>query len=506
MLLSLTLLSIIIAILFALAKHRLNHWNRLGFPQGKPSFPFGDFGPVIRQQQSTADFYRTLYNRTKQQHTFIGMYIFLRPVLVINDPQLARDIMTRDFQHFPDHGIFVDEKRDPLSGHLFALTGERWQQLRAKLMPAFTPSRLREMFHIQLATGLTLQRYLEQFAESGEAVEMRDVFGRYATDAIASVAFGIEIDSIHNPNEEFHRIGKSVMQSNLGSFLRWTIGFLAPNLMKYTGLKLFSQEVEDFMLNLVRQTVEYREKNHISRKDILQLLLQVRNAGLVASNDSWNVDSTNNIKSLSMTEMTAAIFTFFIAGFETVSSAMAFCLNEITKNQNIQRKVQHEIDTALHQSNGKLTHDCITSMKYLDNCLNESLRKYPPVSFLNRVCTKAYPIHGTTTVIPEGTPILLPIYAFQRDADFFPHPDEFQPERFDTDQLTVPYHPFGEGPRQCIGIRMAKIKAKLGLALLMAKYDFHFSNPGDVRREAVMDPKYFLSYPKDGVHVVLTKR
>lgn len=86
----------------------------------------------------------------------------------------------------------------------------------------------------------------------------------------------------------------------------------------------------------------------------------------------------------------------------------------------------------------------------------ETLRKYPPAVATDRVCVKNYKIPDTDKVIESGTVLTVPIYPLQRDPEYFPKPELFDPERFNEENksLTKPYTylPFGVGPHNCIGI------------------------------------------------------
>lgn len=83
------------------------------------------------------------------------------------------------------------------------------------------------------------------------------------------------------------------------------------------------------------------------------------------------------------------------------------------------------------------------------------MRKYPPLSTLNRICTKEIVLPTTNIHLPKGTLITIPVLGVQRDPSIYPDPDKFDPERFNTDQVAkrhpYAYLPFGEGPRICIG-------------------------------------------------------
>lgn len=87
----------------------------------------------------------------------------------------------------------------------------------------------------------------------------------------------------------------------------------------------------------------------------------------------------------------------------------------------------------------------------------ETLRKYPPISSLNRECTRDYRIPGTKVTIEKGTLVVTSVLGFHRDPDFYADPEEFRPERFSDEEKAqrnrFTYLPFGEGPRICIGTK-----------------------------------------------------
>lgn len=294
----------------------MSFWARNGFHQLDPTFIIGDVGKVVTLKQSMGVFFQDLYNQNKK-FPALGLYFSYRRALLINDPVLVQDIMVRDFSSFHDRSFHVDEKYDPLSGHLFSLSGQKWRDLRVKLSPTFTSGKLKGMFPIIRDCSQVLQDHLLRKVKDQQAeIEFRDLFARYTTNMISSVAFGIDNDCINDPDHIFRKMGAKIFET---SFKRGIIGMLSvftPNIFKYISLKSVEQDIEDFIFSVVRQTVEHREKNEVSRNDFMQLLLQLKNQGyLTADKDSTDEkDFDHDVKKLNINEIAAQVFIFFIAG------------------------------------------------------------------------------------------------------------------------------------------------------------------------------------------------
>lgn len=131
---------------------------------------------------------------------------------------------------------------------------------------------------------------------------------------------------------------------------------------------------------------------------------------------------------------------------------MNFFLIELCKNLKIQQKVQEEIDRII--GDNEITYEALNDLKYLECCIDETLRKYPIVPMLNRVCTNGYKFAGTNFEIEKGTQVFIPVLGLHRDPNIYENPMEFKPERFlkssngSKNTKGLFYLPFGDGPRE----------------------------------------------------------
>lgn len=440
-----------ISLAYFFAKRTYSYWDRKGF-KTLPGFSYlvGHFQSTFSQNMSLGDWSMSLYNSTKEP--LIGIYGIFRPILLVRDSELIQSILIKDFTNFTDRGIHSNEDYDPLSGNLFALPGQKWKNMRGKLSPTFTSGKLKAMFSTLNDCGLKLQNYLDKLADSGEQLNLREISASHSTNVIASVAFGIDIDTINDPNNEFRVCGRKIFEPSFWNITRGLISIVQPKLMSILKIKSVDQSVEDFIKSVVKENLEYREKNKVSRKDFFQLLLQLRNNGTVQLDDQWEtvIKADDNQKTLTINEIAAQSFLFFAAGFETSSTTLSFCLFELTKNPEIQERVIDEIDRVLAEHDGKITYDSISEMKYLENCIDETLRKYPPLPFLNRTCMNDYKIPGTNgKILEKGVEVFIPVLGLHRDPIYYEEPNKFDPDRFNEHSVAGknivnrPYLPFG---------------------------------------------------------------
>ncbi|KAG4075020.1 hypothetical protein HA402_004566 [Bradysia odoriphaga] len=84
-----------------------------------------------------------------QSKSIYGISSFNAPQYLIREPELIKRIGVKDFDYFEDHNSFASDKHDRLWGNnLFFTKGAKWRNNRAMVSPAFTGSKMRQMFEL----------------------------------------------------------------------------------------------------------------------------------------------------------------------------------------------------------------------------------------------------------------------------------------------------------------------------------------------------------------------
>ncbi|KAL1384643.1 hypothetical protein pipiens_012997 [Culex pipiens pipiens] len=470
MLLYLAILALSLAVLWI--RKRYSYWSDRDVRYLKPTFPFGNIRGLGRKEQLALAFQR-LYLQLKGSGPFGGVFFFVNPVAMALDLDFVKNVLVKDFQHFHDRSIYYNERDDPLSAHLVTIEGTKWRNLRTKLTPTFSSGKMKMMFPTIMGVAEQFKELLLGEVGSGGEVEMKEILARFTTDVIGTCAFGLECNSLHDSEAAFRRMGRKVMEPPPGRLFVVILAQQFRKIARALRVKTIDTDVSQFFMNAVRETVEYREKNHVERNDFMNLLIKMKNGQPVE--DGTTVDT----EGLTLEEIAAQAFVFFLAGFETSSTAMTYCLYELARNPELQQKARDDVLKTI-KKHGSLTYEAAHDMHYIEMCINESLRKYPPIGQLTRTVSKDYKVPGTEHTLEKGTTVAIPVYGIHHDPEFYADPERYDPDRFLPEELAKrnPYSflPFGEGPRNCIGLRFGMMQARIGLATLLKDFRIRMSS------------------------------
>ncbi|CAG2102535.1 unnamed protein product [Medioppia subpectinata] len=370
-----------------------------------------------------------------------------------------------------------------LGQSLFFMPGnDDWKRVRSILSPVFTSGKLRAMMGriggiadklVQILIELEkngriggiadkLVQILIELEKNGKPVDMRNYVGAFTMDVISACGYGIETDSINNPDHPIVINAKRLLAST--SKLPTILSVLTPGLARLFHLEPF-------------------DKQSKRRTDFIQLILDAENSDKELNShsdsepevDDESVGGVSTIKynlTLSPDEMVAQGLTFFTAGYDTTSASITNSLYFLSKHPDCQQILYEEL-----RSCDEFTYEKLSQLKYLNAVINETLRLAPSLTRYQRECLQDYKLGNTGITIPKGASVEIYPYALHRDPDFWPNPNDFIPDRF-LNPVHHPYAyiPFSSGPRICLGQRFVKQEMRMCLAKLITKLEFSMCN------------------------------
>jgi len=185
---------------------------------------------------------------------------------------------------------------------------------------------------------------------------------------------------------------------------------------------------------------------------------------------------------------------------------MSFIGFHLAQYSDVQEKLREEVTSVLNRYGGEITYEGLKDMTYMDQVFNETMRIMPAGALMKKRCTEEFELKGSDGVVcrvQPGMEILIPLQALHTDPQYWENPEEYDPERFNSDRKhnieRFTFLPFGEGPRICVGMRMAQLQIKAGLAMILRKYRMELSPRTQIPLKMILGT--FLPSPKGGLWV-----
>lgn len=224
--------------------------------------------------------YRRLYEHYPKQK-FIGIYdLGGRPSYLIRDPNLIKQIMITDFDHFVNHKFTFENENDLFSHTLFGMRGSKWRQMRCTVSPAFTGRRMRMMHELMVKSSEEFIITLKETDKIAKIFDSRDLFTRYANDIIATTAFGIEMNSMRDVDNDFFKAGYSMSEFRFIDGLKFLASLSFPSLVKLLDVRVTGEKNANFLREIVKENIETRKKQKIVRNDMIDLLIKAKDGQL----------------------------------------------------------------------------------------------------------------------------------------------------------------------------------------------------------------------------------
>ncbi|KAL1418762.1 hypothetical protein MTO96_025791 [Rhipicephalus appendiculatus] len=430
------------------ASRNRNYWKS----QGVPSEPYAlIFGPPLKLLHKPI--HEIDAERYDKYGRFFGAFESNKLLLFVAEPELVKKVLVNDFGSLPNRRTFTF--LDPLLDNMIAFaTGEQ------ELVYLLIMHRLTQMNSLIDECALITTEHLKKAASNEEDIDVKQLFGHYTLDVIARCAFGTRLDSHADQTNEF--VTKSTHAFSGRLTPRLFVFFALPVLARVLRIRPFNSKIFLYFKQICQNVMK-------SRRDNQSLMMDAQEGELsYTAEDAAEHDNHR-----------------FILGLDV--------------HPDVQNRLRDEVDECFRVNGDHPSLDVITKLKYMHCVVSESLRMYPAVMRIERSPCRDYILDRTGVKVKKGDLIAIPIYSMHHDPEYFPEPSKFDPERFSDQNLEnirpFTYLPFGEGPRNCIGARLALQAVKLCLLHTIRNVEL-------VRTENTKVPLEF----ENGFNVVMTAK
>ncbi|XP_061451618.1 cytochrome P450 1A5-like isoform X2 [Rhineura floridana] len=182
------------------------------------------------------------------------------------------------------------------------------------------------------------------------------------------------------------------------------------------------------------------------------------------------------------------------ASFDTLTTALSWCLMYLVVYPDIQKKIQEELDQTIGRERKPRLSDR-SMLPYIEAFILEVFRHSSFLPFTIPHCTTKHTVLNGF-YIPKDICVFINQWQVNHDEKLWKDPSSFMPERFlSADQTKVNRDEsekvlvFGLGKRRCLGEPIARWEVFLFLATLLHQLEFSICGG----REVDMTPQYGLS-------------
>lgn len=406
-----------------------------------------------------------------------------RQILIVNDPQLFRSILTDPTEIYPKNDLMVGALEPLVGDSMFVSSGETWRQQRRMIDPAFSQLRLTRAFSSMVAAVDDYEKTLLELCKNGETFSLDLAMSHLTADIICRTVFSTSLASKTSREvfDAFMLFERSVAQVELKRFIidpAWTP---------------------------IKQRPDVEAACQVIRTRLGELL----DTHLVA--DGANFDDIARAivqaedpltgKKFDRKELIDQLGVMFLAGHETTASVLTWAFFILASQPTIAHRMRAEVDAIV--GDGAVEFEHIRQLPFVRNVFRETLRLYPPITFIPRVALEATQIGKFK--VKRGAMIMISPWTIHRNESYWAHAHQFDPDRFSAaregELVSGAYLPFGLGPRVCVGAAFATTEATLILARLVRRFDFTALEPEKVRPVARLTTR-----PKSQIICRVTQR
>ena len=387
-----------------------------------------------------------------------------RSTVLFNDPEAVRDIMRDSEGIFPKSDLMVNALEHLIGDSIFVTDGARWKRQRAMIDPAFSHMRISHAFTAMQAAVQDHLEVLRERAASADYFSLDLAMSHLTADIICRTVFSRPLQSgvAEDVFADFTLFERSAVQVDVLRLIfkpAWSDIPQPPEVLA--------------ACDRIRRHLGELVDSHLDAPGAFNDIA----SSVIAARDE------DSGEPFGREELIDQLGVFFLAGHETTASALTWAFYILAERPDWLARLREEIDREVGE--GAISFDHTRQLPLLKAFFKETLRLYPPITFMPRVATRKATIAGRT--LRRGALVMIAPWTLHRHSKWWPDPHVFRPERFmpENEKTIVPgtYIPFGQGPHTCVGAGFAQTESVLILAELARHFDWVLT-PGQTVRPA----------------------
>ena len=425
-----------------------NYWKEQDIPGPTPSLPMGNFGAILSMKVHLLDWFRDLYHRFPDEK-IVGVYTLHQPMMVVNDLNMARQILVKDFNHFVNRDteeniskLFPGKTDAYWLEQMTLKTGEGWKDIRSTFSPIFTSGKMKAMMRFIDKVSDSLVQQMDKNTGMTEGFELKDTMGKFSLDTLASCAFGVDGQSFEDSESVFVKNASRIFQTTKMDQFKFFGAMIIPGmakLIRLVGMNTFKPKQTMFFVNVVKKTIQERKASKERKNDLIDLMLDamegVKEEEQEDDEDQYEKDMklTHKANGKNLDEMSfiGTAMVFLVAGYDTTGMTLSWICYELAKNPDLQRRLHEEVDEVYEASGGKTPdYTDIQGFTFIDQLIQESLRLHTLISIQRVVTSPEYTIPGTKINLKKGSMVIVNAPGIHSDPKYFPNPTVFNPDNF----------------------------------------------------------------------------
>jgi cytochrome P450 len=409
-----------------------------------------------------------------------------RQILIVNDPQLFKPILLDPRDIYPKNDLMVDALQPLVGNSIFVSNGAEWRKQRRMVDPTFSHMRLSAAFPAMAAGVAAFEGELDESAASGEGVSLDLAMSHLTADIICRTVFSTSFATkasreVFDAFALFERSVAQVEWKRLIFDAAWTPVPQKPD------VQTACHHIRALLGEMLDAHQAYFSTGAAPPNDICTEIVNARDLETGAT--------------FSREQLIDQLGVMFLAGHETSASALTWVFFILTQQPQIVARMRAEIDRVV--GDGEIGFEHLRSLTFIRSVFRETVRLYPPITFIPRVAAEATKIGKYK--VKRGAMIMISPWTIHRNENYWKNANVFDPDRFSIereDELVAgAYLPFGLGPRVCVGAAFATTEATLIMARLIRRFDFTASNAANVRPVARLTTR-----PKEQIMLTVSKR